>query len=78
MKVYVLKEWKGSGINCGWFNTKVVSTLDEAESYVERWAREQKEAKEKVGDKIEQNTRSEGQKAEKGKRGRKKAEGDNR
>ena len=35
MKVYVLKEWKGSGINCGWFNTKVVSTLDEAESYVE-------------------------------------------
>lgn len=49
------------------------------ESYVERWARENAEKKEiKAGDKIEQNTRSEGQKAEKGKRGRKKAEGDNR
>ena len=47
------------------------------ESYVERWARENAEQK-KDGDKIEQNTRSEGQKAEKGKRGRKKAEGDNR
>ena len=35
MKVYILKEWKGSGINCGWFNVNVVGTLDKAESYVE-------------------------------------------